>query len=113
MAAAAVSAVRGTHLVQLGAFSSKQGARRAWGIFVQRTPHLASFRMTITQANVRGKQVWRVAAAGLNGSGAASGLCSQVKSGGGACFAYATPLRPTAVPVLPGRDLSGPQRARR
>ncbi|WP_298196825.1 tetratricopeptide repeat protein [Novosphingobium sp.] len=112
-AAAAVSAVRGTHLVQLGAFSSKQGARRAWGIFVQRTPHLASFRMTITQANVRGKQVWRVAAAGLNGSGAASGLCSQVKSGGGACFAYATPLRPTAVPVLPGRDLSGPQRARR
>ncbi|MBC2663196.1 tetratricopeptide repeat protein [Novosphingobium flavum] len=113
MAAAAVSAVRGTHLVQLGAFSSKQGARRAWGIFVQRTPHLASFRMTITQANVRGKQLWRVAAAGLNGSGAASGLCSQVKSGGGACFAYATPLRPTAVPVLPGRDLSGPQRARR
>ena len=113
LVAAPINPGRGTHLVQLGAFSSKQGARRAWGIFVHRTPHLASFRMTITQANVHGKSVWRVAAAGLNGTGAATGLCSKVKSGGGACFAYAVPGTATAVPVRLGRDVSGPQRARR
>ncbi|MBC2670394.1 tetratricopeptide repeat protein [Novosphingobium piscinae] len=103
----------GTHLVQLGAFSSQQGARRAWGIFVRRTPGLASYRMTVTTASVRGKTVWRVAAAGLNGAGAAGGLCAQVKARGGACFAYAVLPRPAVQPGLPGRDASGPQRARR
>ena len=103
----------GTHLVQMGAFSSQQGARRAWGLFVRKTPGLSTYRMTITAANVHGKAVWRVAAAGLNGSGAASGLCSRVKATGGACFAYAAPARATTLPAMPGRDLSGPQRARR
>lgn len=105
-------ATGGTHLVQLGAFSSQQGARRAWGIFAQRTPGLSGYRMVITAANVRGKAVWRVAAAGLNGAGAASGLCSQVKAGGGACFAYAVPVR---TPIGPAqlRSAAGPQRARR
>lgn len=106
-------AAGGTHLVQLGAFSSPQGARRAWGIFVQRTPGLASYRMTVTPATVRGKAVWRVAAAGLTGAAPASGLCSQVKANGGACFAYAAPTRATPVPGQPGRDAAGPQRARR
>lgn len=106
-------AAGGTHLVQLGAFSSPQGARRAWGIFVQRTPGLASYRMTVTPATVRGKAVWRVAAAGLAGAAPASGLCSQVKANGGACFAYAAPTRATPVPGQPGRDAAGPQRARR
>lgn len=106
-------AAGGTHLVQLGAFSSPQGARRAWGIFVQRTPGLASYRMTVTSATVRGKAVWRVAAAGLAGAAPASGLCSQVKANGGACFAYAAPTRAMPVPGQPGRDAAGPQRARR
>jgi len=79
---------KGTHLVQLGSFSSEQGARRAWGIYAARNPELRSYHMTITQATVRGKQYWRVAAGGLN-SGSASGLCSTVKTRGGACFAYA------------------------
>ncbi|MDE2619785.1 MAG: SPOR domain-containing protein [Sphingomonadales bacterium] len=106
-------AAGGTHLVQLGAFSSPQGARRAWGIFVQRTPGLASYRMTVTSATVRGKAVWRVAAAGLTGAAPASGLCSQVKASGGACFAYAAQTRAASPPGQPGRDAAGPQRARR
>ena len=79
----------GSHAVQLGSFSSQQGARRAWGIYAAKNPELRKFRMQITQATVHGKQFWRVAAAGIDQRGA-SGLCSTVKGRGGVCFAYAT-----------------------
>ncbi len=79
----------GTHMVQLGSFFTEQGARRAWGIYTAKNPELRGFRMTITQAQVRGKTYFRVAAAGINGSQGAWGLCSAVKSRGMGCFAYA------------------------
>ncbi len=101
----------GTHMVQLGSFSSPQGARRAWGIYSARNASLAHYRMNITPAVVKGKNVWRVAAAGLNGSGAANGLCSSVKKKGGACFAYAS--KGKASPQAPGRDPSSPMMARK
>lgn len=78
----------GSHLVQLGSFSSEQGARRAWGIFAARNPSLKQFRMTITPAVVHGRNFWRVAAAGFNANGA-SGMCASIKARGGVCFAYA------------------------
>jgi Flp pilus assembly protein TadD len=80
---------RGSHVVQLGSFSTEQNARRAWAVFTSRNPELASARMVITQANVNGRTFWRVAAASYEGS-TARGLCSSVKARGGACFAYAT-----------------------
>ena len=95
-----VVAANGSHLVQLGSFSSAQGARRAWGIFAARNPGLRSYRMTITPAVVHGKNFWRVAAAGFN-SRSALGMCSSVKARGGVCFAYsALPSRAT-VPNKP------------
>lgn len=100
----------GSHLVQLGAFSSEQGARRAWGIYAAKNPELRNYRMTITPAVVRGKNYWRVAAAGFDAR-AASGLCSTVKGRGGACFAYAATNPPAS--GVPGRHAAGPQRARR
>ncbi len=111
---AATVAVSGTHLVQLGSFSSAQGARRAWGIFASRNPELKSHRMAITAAVVHGKNFWRVAAAGFNGNGA-QGMCSSVKNRGGVCFAYAATIRaPSSVPgISPARSMSGPQVARR
>ena len=110
--AAAPRAVAGTHMVQLGSFSSQQGARRAWGIYAAKNPELKNTRMTITQAVVRGKNYWRVAAAGLNGA-SATGLCSTVKGRGGACFAYAAvPARATN-PAAPARGVAGPMNARR
>jgi Flp pilus assembly protein TadD len=78
----------GTHLVQLGSFSSEANARRAWGVYTARNAELRGYRMTITPVVVRGKNYWRVAAAGLDRSGA-SRLCSGLKNRGGACFAYA------------------------
>ncbi len=80
----------GSHMIQLGSFFTQQGARRAWGIYAAKNPELRNYRMTITKAQVRGKTYFRVAAAGINGSKGAWGLCSSVKARGMACFAYAT-----------------------
>lgn len=104
----------GSHLVQLGSFSSAQGARRAWGIFAKRNPSLRSYRMAITPAVVRGKHFWRVAAAGFNAR-SAYGMCSSVKSRGGVCFAYSALPARAIVPgkATPTRGTSGSQLARR
>ncbi len=100
-------ASKGTHLVQLGSFASAQGARRAWGIYAARSPNLRSHGMVITPAVVRGKNFWRVAAAGFD-AGSAQGMCSSVKNRGGVCFAYSAPRS-----LGPVRGTSGPQMARR
>ncbi len=103
--AAKVAGRGSSHLVQLGSFASEQGARRAWGHYASRNPELRNFKMTISQALVKGKHFWRVAAAGLDGRGA-SGLCSAVKNRGGVCFAYAA-SRP-----MPGRAAVAPALAK-
>ena len=106
--------MNGSHLVQLGSFSSAQGARRASALFVARNPSLRSYRMTITPAVVRGKNFWRVAAAGFD-AGSAKGMCSSVKSRGGACFAYSALPARAIVPgkIVPVGGSSGHQLARR
>lgn len=78
----------GSHLVQLGSFTSEQGARRAWGIYVQRYPELAGHDMVITKAVVRGKEYYRVAAAGYNAASSRA-MCGRVKGSGEGCIAYA------------------------
>lgn len=82
------SAAGGMHNVQLGSFLTEQGARRAWSIYAARNPELRNYRMTISQAQVRGKTYYRVAAAGINGSRGAWSLCGTVKARGMGCFAY-------------------------
>lgn len=104
-AAVAVAGRGSSHMVQLGSFASEQGARRAWGFYAKRNPELRNFKMAITQAVVKGKKYWRVAAAGLDGRGA-SGLCSAVKGRGGVCFAY-------AVTAPHGRAANAPAMAQR
>lgn len=101
-AAAPATGKGASHAIQLGSFSSEQGARRAWGYYAKRNPELRNFKMKITPATVRGKNFWRVAATGLNGNGA-GGLCSKVKSRGGVCFAYSTIGRPANAPAYAAR----------
>ena len=87
--AASAPASEGTHLVQLGSFSSEQGARRAWGIYAKRYPELSDHQMVITEAVVRGKRYFRVSAAGYDASSSRS-MCSRVKRASSeGCFAYA------------------------
>lgn len=101
-AAAPVIGKGASHAIQLGSFSSEQGARRAWGYYAKRNPELRNFKMKITPATVRGKNFWRVAATGLDGGGA-GGLCSKVKSRGGVCFAYSTIGRAANAPAYAAR----------
>ena len=105
-AARAAPQADGTHLVQLGSFSSEQGAKRAWSIYVRQYPELAGHDMVISEAVVRGKRYWRVSAAGF-GRSSSSAMCGRVKARGAGCFAYAEG-RP-----LPGAVDTGVRLARR
>jgi len=85
---ASTFASEGTHLVQLGSFRTREGAERAWKIFQARNPRLKDHELLITEADVRGRRYYRVAAQGFDGRGARD-MCSSVKQSGGGCFAYA------------------------
>ncbi|MCX7284039.1 MAG: tetratricopeptide repeat protein, partial [Novosphingobium sp.] len=65
----------GTHMVQLGAFATEEGARRAWRHYTSRNPGLKGFTQVTTQATVDGKQYWRLKAAGFAGYASASAMC--------------------------------------
>lgn len=78
----------GSHLIQLGSFSSEAGARRAWGVYARSYPELADYQMVITQAKVRGKTYYRVSAGGFEAASASS-MCGKVKSKGQGCIAWA------------------------
>ena len=92
--------------MQLGSFSSREGARRAWGIYARTYPDLDRYRMVITEARVRGKTYYRVSAGGLQSAEARS-VCSTVKARGEGCIQWAEG-RP-----LPGAVDSGVRMARR
>lgn len=77
----------GSHLVQLGSFSSEAGAKRAWSIYTKRYPDLANHEMVISEAVVNGKHYWRVSAAGYDANGSKA-MCGRVKGSGHGCFAY-------------------------
>lgn len=105
-AAGKIAATGGTHLIQLGSFSSEASAKRAWGIYAKRYPQLSAHDMVITQAVVRGKTYWRVSAAGFERA-SASAMCGTVKRSGESCIAWAEG-RP-----LPGAVDSGVRMAAR
>jgi Flp pilus assembly protein TadD len=80
--------VDGSHLIQLGSFSSEAGARRAWGIYAAQFPELANYQMVITKAQVRGKTYYRVSAGGFD-LASASSTCGKVKAKGQGCITWA------------------------
>lgn len=78
----------GTHLVQLGAFTTAANAERARKLALARGGKLGGAHdVVITKAVVNGRDFWRVAATGFS-SASATGACGRVKKAGGACFAY-------------------------
>jgi len=81
----------GSHVVQLGAFSSADGAQRAWRHFAARHPGLGSYHSQITQVTVKGHNFWRVQAAGFAGFAVARQMCQSVKAQGGVCLVMAAP----------------------
>jgi Flp pilus assembly protein TadD len=92
----------GTHLVQLGAFSTQEGAHRAWRHYLAVNPTLKGYRPVITAATVNGKQFWRTQAAGFASATPARSLCGTVKAKGGVCIVLANPAsnQPGAAPAI-------------
>lgn len=97
------------HLVQLGSFSTREAAERAWGVFVGRNPALKNHSMRITEANVLGRRYYRVAAEGFDKASAQS-MCASVKRSGGGCLAYSE-LRPLPGVIRAGGAVGGTLRA--
>jgi len=85
-----------THLVQLGAYSSKVEATRGWTTLQAKFPQLKGRQPVITEAVVNGRTFWRVAADGFTSQSAKS-MCGTVKSAGRGCFAYAATTPPAGV----------------
>ena len=77
-----------SHLVQLGSYDSEVEAKRGWTTLKSKFPELAAHDVVITQAEVKGKTYYRVAAAGFGRRGAQE-MCSTVRSAGRGCFANA------------------------
>jgi Flp pilus assembly protein TadD len=90
-AAPVVAVSNGTHVVQLGAFATEEGAKRAWRHYAARNPSLKGHAPIIARVTVRGREFWRVQAAGFAGFASARSMCGTVKSRGGACLVMVSP----------------------
>lgn len=78
----------GTHRVQLGSFTSKNNAQRAWNVYTKRHPGLRGHDLQLTRARVNGQEYWRVAAAGFN-RGEALSTCQRIRRASkDGCIAY-------------------------
>ncbi|PKP66091.1 MAG: SPOR domain-containing protein [Alphaproteobacteria bacterium HGW-Alphaproteobacteria-7] len=108
MAATASDKNAGSHLVQLGSYSSKVEAERGWTVLKAKFPELKDHNPVITEAVVNGRNFWRVAAEGF-GPKSAQSLCSSVKSAGRGCFAYSASSPPAGAVK---RDVRMASRAR-
>ncbi|MEP7349293.1 MAG: SPOR domain-containing protein [Sphingorhabdus sp.] len=84
--ASAPAKVSGTHLVQLGAFSSTANAEKAWSQYSKRFGVLNGLSSTSSNVSVNGKTLVRLAAAGFGNQASANAACQQIKSMGGACI---------------------------
>lgn len=80
------SAVSGTHLVQLGAFSSAANAQAAWNKLSKRHGVLNGFESASSTVTVNGKKLIRLAASGFGNASTAYAACQQIKSQGGVCL---------------------------
>ena len=76
----------GTHLVQLGAFSSSAGAKAAWNKYSSRFGALRGVKSANTTVTVNGKKLTRLSAIGFGSAASANATCKKIKSQGGACF---------------------------
>lgn len=74
--------------VQLGAFATAEGAKRAIGHYAARHSALGGHKLDMVRVTVNNKVYWRVLASGFAGRGAAS-ACHAVTARGGACLVRA------------------------
>ena len=90
-APAVAPAGQGSHVVQLGAFASAEGAQRAWRHFAARHAGLSSYHSQFSEVTVKGRKFYRVQASGFAAAGTAQKMCQSVKAKGGVCLVMAEP----------------------
>lgn len=78
--------ISGSHLVQLGAFSSTASAQAAWTKYAKRFGVLSGFESASSNVTVNGKKLVRLAAMGFGNAATANAACTQIKAQGGTCF---------------------------
>jgi D-alanyl-D-alanine carboxypeptidase len=83
---AAAKSASGTHLVQLGAFSSAAGAQKAWGQFKAKYGVLQGFESASSTVTINGKKLIRIAAMGFGNKTSAAAACNAIRAKGGACM---------------------------
>lgn len=81
-----VSAVSGTHIVQLGAFSNTANAQAAWSKYSKRYGVLNGYNSASSTVTVNGKTLIRLAAMGFGNASSANSACRQIKASGGVCL---------------------------
>ena len=84
--APSAKSVAGTHLVQLGAYSSPANAKDAWNTLQSRYGVLKGFDSASSSVTVNGKKLTRLAATGFGNKAAADAACRAVKAKGGDCI---------------------------
>jgi D-alanyl-D-alanine carboxypeptidase len=78
--------IGGSHLVQLGAFSSATNASKAWSNLRERYGVLSGFSSASSVVKVNGKSLVRLAASGFGNKASADAVCQEIKSRGGVCI---------------------------
>ncbi len=86
----AVKSVSGTHLVQLGAYSSPANAKTAWGKLQSKYGVLQDFDSASSSVTVNGKKLTRLAAMGFGNKASADAACRAIKAKGGDCIVRST-----------------------
>lgn len=76
----------GGYVVQLGAFSSAEGADQAWRKISSQYGNVRNFGSIANKAEVNGKIFHRIALSGFVSLNEAKGLCSSLKAKGSQCF---------------------------
>ena len=82
----AAKPVSGTHLVQLGAYSSPSNAKDAWGKLQSKYGVLQGFDSASSSVTVNGKKLTRLAASGFGNKASADAACRAIKAKGGDCI---------------------------
>jgi D-alanyl-D-alanine carboxypeptidase len=101
------ASVGGTHLVQLGAFSSIANAQAAWSKYSKRYGALSGFSSASSTVTVNGKTLTRLAASGFNNASSANAACSQIKAQGGVCLVRSiSGEKPTRMASASGRRVA-------
>ena len=87
---AVTKSVAGTHLVQLGAYSSPANAKDAWGKLQSKYGVLQGFDSASSSVTVNGKKLTRLAAMGFGNKASADAACRAIKAKGGDCIVRST-----------------------